>query len=405
MSTGGCRRRAAAIRDRGRRGRSRRAPRAPLAGAMARPAPGPRMGDRSRHRLPALALRPLARRVRLAPDRAAPERALELAPGWDPVHLGARRARPPADRRPAAAAGGLDPRLAGWTDRVPRADPDPGRRRPRRDRALAAGIRLLRSPRGAAQRAGHVGGAPGSGRGARIRPLRTPGRRLGNGDRRPDGLRRPRVGGRAAPERPRRPAGARRPRRPADDRGRARLSPNGPGAGACARDFTSSSRERRPTRSRRGCSTRRPGSPPGWSTSTGAGRTATAMSSDASRRTTSAISSPSTGRPDTIASSMRLYAAEARRTAGAWRPGERIDVPAAVADFPAEILRPPREWSERVLADLRRWTEIRPRRALRRLRGARAARRGPARVHRSALIDAAPCNAPRPAIGPASGWM
>jgi pimeloyl-ACP methyl ester carboxylesterase len=56
-----------------------------------------------------------------------------------------------------------------------------------------------------------------------------------------------------------------------------------------------------------------------------------------------------------VASSMRLYAAEARNR---WRlaPGERIEVPAAVADFPAEIVRPPREWVERVLADLRRWT-------------------------------------------------
>ncbi|MDX6584166.1 MAG: hypothetical protein QOI10_3350 [Solirubrobacterales bacterium] len=59
----------------------------------------------------------------------------------------------------------------------------------------------------------------------------------------------------------------------------------------------------------------------------------------------------------TIASSMRLYAAEGRDR---WRlgAGERITVPAAVADFPAEIIRPPREWSERVLADLRRWSEF-----------------------------------------------
>ena len=59
----------------------------------------------------------------------------------------------------------------------------------------------------------------------------------------------------------------------------------------------------------------------------------------------------------TIASSMRLYAAEARDR---WRLGadEKIDVPAAVADFPAEITRPPREWTERVLGDLRRWTEF-----------------------------------------------
>lgn len=59
----------------------------------------------------------------------------------------------------------------------------------------------------------------------------------------------------------------------------------------------------------------------------------------------------------TIASSMRLYAAEARDR---WRlaPGERVDVPAAVADFPAEISRPPRAWTQRVLGDLRRWTEF-----------------------------------------------
>jgi microsomal epoxide hydrolase len=33
-------------------------------------------------------------------------------------------------------------------------------------------------------------------------------------------------------------------------------------------------------------------------------------------------------------------------------------VPAAAADFPAEIVRPPREWAERIFADLRRWTEM-----------------------------------------------
>jgi hypothetical protein len=43
-----------------------------------------------------------------------------------------------------------------------------------------------------------------------------------------------------------------------------------------------------------------------------------------------------------------------------WRlaPGERVAVPAAAADFPAEIIRPPREWTARVLGDLRRWTEF-----------------------------------------------
>jgi pimeloyl-ACP methyl ester carboxylesterase len=57
----------------------------------------------------------------------------------------------------------------------------------------------------------------------------------------------------------------------------------------------------------------------------------------------------------TIASSMRLYLGERRDR---WRlgPGERIQVPAAAADFPAEIVRPPREWAERIFADLRRWT-------------------------------------------------
>ena len=58
----------------------------------------------------------------------------------------------------------------------------------------------------------------------------------------------------------------------------------------------------------------------------------------------------------TIASSMRLYLGERRER---WRlaPGERVEVPAAVADFPKEIVRPPREWAERIL-DLRRWTEM-----------------------------------------------
>jgi pimeloyl-ACP methyl ester carboxylesterase len=58
----------------------------------------------------------------------------------------------------------------------------------------------------------------------------------------------------------------------------------------------------------------------------------------------------------TIASSMRLYLGERRDR---WRlaAGERIEVPAAVADFPKEMLRPPREWAERTL-DLRRWTEM-----------------------------------------------
>jgi microsomal epoxide hydrolase len=60
---------------------------------------------------------------------------------------------------------------------------------------------------------------------------------------------------------------------------------------------------------------------------------------------------------ETIASSMRLYLGERRDR---WRlhPGEQIEVPAAVADFPEEIVRPPREWAERIFADLRGWTEM-----------------------------------------------
>jgi hypothetical protein len=58
----------------------------------------------------------------------------------------------------------------------------------------------------------------------------------------------------------------------------------------------------------------------------------------------------------TISTSIRLYAAEARSR---WKleAGEAIGVPAAVADFPREILHPPREWAERTLADIRQWTD------------------------------------------------
>ena len=58
-----------------------------------------------------------------------------------------------------------------------------------------------------------------------------------------------------------------------------------------------------------------------------------------------------------IASSMRLYWAE-RRSRSRLPAGERVGVPAAAADFPAEIARAPREWAERLLSDLRRWTEM-----------------------------------------------
>lgn len=59
----------------------------------------------------------------------------------------------------------------------------------------------------------------------------------------------------------------------------------------------------------------------------------------------------------TIASSMRLYWGEARDRSRL-AAGEKVAVPAAAADFPAEIVRAPRAWADRLLADLRRWTEM-----------------------------------------------
>ena len=129
------------VRDRclgrGARGPGRAARPHPLAGA----AGGPGLGARLRLRLPARALRPLGGAVRLAAGRAGPERALELALGGDPLHLGAGAGRR-AGR--AGAAGAAPSRLAGRRDRVSRPDPAPRRRRPRRDRPVAAGVWLLR---------------------------------------------------------------------------------------------------------------------------------------------------------------------------------------------------------------------------------------------------------------------
>jgi microsomal epoxide hydrolase len=69
-----------------------------------------------------------------------------------------------------------------------------------------------------------------------------------------------------------------------------------------------------------------------------------------------------------IAPSMRLYWAERRNR---WRfgPGETISVPSAIGVYPGDseggtdsntlaTLNPPREWSERVLSDLRRWNRL-----------------------------------------------
>jgi microsomal epoxide hydrolase len=59
---------------------------------------------------------------------------------------------------------------------------------------------------------------------------------------------------------------------------------------------------------------------------------------------------------ETINSSTRLYY-EARHYPWRLKPGTRIETPAAVALFPAELVRPPRRWAERVL-NVKRWTEM-----------------------------------------------
>jgi pimeloyl-ACP methyl ester carboxylesterase len=56
----------------------------------------------------------------------------------------------------------------------------------------------------------------------------------------------------------------------------------------------------------------------------------------------------------TINSSMRLYY-EARHNPWRLRPGTRIEAPTGVAIFPAELVRPPRHWAERVY-NVARWT-------------------------------------------------
>jgi pimeloyl-ACP methyl ester carboxylesterase len=61
---------------------------------------------------------------------------------------------------------------------------------------------------------------------------------------------------------------------------------------------------------------------------------------------------------DAIASSMRIYWGEGRDR---WRPapGETIDVPAAASVWQGGVLPdPPREWTQRLVPDLRSWTEM-----------------------------------------------
>ena len=59
---------------------------------------------------------------------------------------------------------------------------------------------------------------------------------------------------------------------------------------------------------------------------------------------------------ETITSSMRLYFEDVR-TPPQLQAGQRIDVPAAVAVFPKDLTRPPRETAERFL-QVQRWTEM-----------------------------------------------
>ena len=58
----------------------------------------------------------------------------------------------------------------------------------------------------------------------------------------------------------------------------------------------------------------------------------------------------------TINSSTRLYY-ENQRTPWNFGPEDRINVPCAVALFPADLSRPPRQWAERSY-NIQRWTEM-----------------------------------------------
>ena len=57
-----------------------------------------------------------------------------------------------------------------------------------------------------------------------------------------------------------------------------------------------------------------------------------------------------------ITSSLRLYK-ERGLAAPQLAPGEKVRVPFGHARFPREIMRPPRDWAERIY-DVRRWTEM-----------------------------------------------
>lgn len=58
----------------------------------------------------------------------------------------------------------------------------------------------------------------------------------------------------------------------------------------------------------------------------------------------------------TISSSVRLYY-ESQHNPWRFQPGERIQVPCAIALFPKDLSHPPREWGERAY-NVQRWTEM-----------------------------------------------
>ena len=192
-------RRARAVRDRGRRrGRSTTC----ASGSRATRWPDAAAGLGWEHGADFAYLRELCEHWRGDYDwraaRAGAERALELALGRDPRDLGAGA----ADARGVAAPDRLPVLLLhGWpgrADRVPRPDPGAGRGGPRRRRALAARLRVLRRARRRRST------SPGSS--ARLRELMAAlgyeryavqGGDWGVDHRRPDGVRRPRRGRRA----------------------------------------------------------------------------------------------------------------------------------------------------------------------------------------------------------------
>ena len=254
----------------------------------------------------------------------------------------------------------------------------------RRGRSVPSRIRMVGRPRCAAQRGGDVRAPAGAdGGGTRIRALRRPGRGLGGEHLGPDGLRLARDGRGRSRQRRLGASGSGRPRRsaahPAEQayietgsRWRRRhgfhLFLQSAAPDAVAVGFNDS-----------------PAGLAAWLVEKY--RRWSDCGGDVERRFSRDELCDfltmywATG---TIASSMRLYLGE---RSDRWRlgPGERIEVPAAAADFPAEIVRPPREWAERIFADLQTLDGNAPGRPLRRLRGAAAVRRRRGRVPRAAV--------------------